>query len=47
MWERVIKLMAEKKINTKDLVTHKFSYSQFEEAFACRGPEKVKVLLHP
>jgi L-iditol 2-dehydrogenase len=47
MWERVIKLMAEKKINTKDLVTHKFSYQQFEEAFSCRGPEKVKALLHP
>jgi L-iditol 2-dehydrogenase len=47
MWEKVIELMSEGKINTKDLVTHKFSYKQFEEAFALKGPERVKVLLHP
>ncbi|MDR1894706.1 MAG: alcohol dehydrogenase catalytic domain-containing protein [Spirochaetales bacterium] len=47
MWEKVIELLAEKKINTKDLVTHKFKYTQFEEAFALKGPERVKVLLHP
>jgi L-iditol 2-dehydrogenase len=47
MWEKVIQLMAEKKINTADLVTHKFSFKQFDEAFALKGPERVKVLLHP
>jgi L-iditol 2-dehydrogenase len=47
MWEKVLELMAEKKINTTDLITHKFGYSQFEEAFACKGAEKVKILLHP
>jgi threonine dehydrogenase-like Zn-dependent dehydrogenase len=47
MWERVLQLIEEKKLNTADLVTHKFSYKQFEEAFALKGPERVKVLLHP
>jgi L-iditol 2-dehydrogenase len=47
MWEKVIGLMAEKKIVTQDFITHRFSYSQFEEAFACRDSDKIKVLLHP
>lgn len=47
MWEKVIGLMAEKKIVVEDFITHRFSYSQFEEAFASRSSDKIKVLLHP
>jgi L-iditol 2-dehydrogenase len=46
-WPRVISLIAEGKISVKDLVTHKFTFEQFEEAFGCKDPGKIKVLLHP
>jgi len=46
-WPKAIRLMAEGKINAKDMITHYFSFDQCEEAFYCTDPDKVKVLLHP
>jgi threonine dehydrogenase-like Zn-dependent dehydrogenase len=39
--------MADGRINTKDLVTHKFKFEDFNKAFECNDANKIKVLLHP
>jgi L-iditol 2-dehydrogenase len=46
-WPKAIRLMAEGKINAKDMITHRFSFDECEKAFYCGDPDKIKVLLHP
>jgi L-iditol 2-dehydrogenase len=46
-WQKALQLMADGKINTKDLVTHTFGFEECNEAVACNDSNKVKVLLHP
>ena len=46
-WKKTLQMMADGRINTKDLVTHKFKFEDFNEAFECNDANKIKVLLHP
>jgi threonine dehydrogenase-like Zn-dependent dehydrogenase len=47
IWPRVISLMSSGKVKTAELVSHKYNFEECEQAFACNGPDKVKILLHP
>lgn len=46
-WPKAIRLIAEGRVNAKDMITHKFKFDDCEEAFYLADPDKVKVLLHP
>lgn len=46
-WPKAIDLMSSGVIKTKELVTHKFSFEDFDKAFSCKDKGKIKVLLHP
>jgi L-iditol 2-dehydrogenase len=46
-WPRVIKLISEGKISVKELITHKFKFEQYEEAFNLKDPNRLKILLEP
>ena len=46
-WPKTIRLIAEGRINAKDMITHYFPFDKCEEAFYLTDPDKVKVLLHP
>jgi len=46
-WPKAIRLIAEGRVNAKDMITHRFRFEDCEEAFYLADPDKVKVLLHP
>jgi L-iditol 2-dehydrogenase len=46
-WPRVIRLMAEGKITVKELITHRFTFDEYKEAFSCKDPDRLKILLTP
>jgi len=46
-WPKVLQMMAEGKINTKDLVSHKFVFEDINKAIELDDPAKLKILMHP
>ncbi|MGL6106554.1 zinc-dependent alcohol dehydrogenase [Romboutsia sp.] len=46
-WPKAIELMSTGKIRTKELVSHKFSFEDYDKAFHCKDQNKIKILLHP
>lgn len=46
-WAKVLKMMGEKRIRTAEMVSHKFSYDECDQAITCNDPGKMKILLHP
>ncbi|MCF5355104.1 erythritol/L-threitol dehydrogenase, partial [Pseudomonas syringae] len=49
MYPRAIDFIGNRKIDMRDVVTHKFPLAQFKEAFAVmeRGDKSLKVVLEP
>lgn len=47
-WERALKLISLKKINVKDMISHRFDMEDWEEGFKiAKGTTGMKVLLYP
>jgi Fe-S oxidoreductase len=46
-WPKVLQMMAEGKISTKDLVSHKFVFEDINKAIELDDPAKLKILMHP
>jgi L-iditol 2-dehydrogenase len=45
-WERVMKILEQRKIDLTPLITHKFPLSQWREAFdLCENKQGIKVLI--
>ena len=49
MYPRAIDFIGNRKIDMRDVVTHKFALADFKEAFAVmeRGDKSLKVVLQP
>ena len=46
-WPRAIGLLAEGKVRVREMITHRFPFESYDEAFNLKDPNKLKVLLIP